>query len=206
MTIREAAESLRARRFSAVELTASAIARIERYNPKLNAFITVTAERAIERARQADSELAAGRDRGPLHGVPIAVKDLFATRGVRTTAGSRVYENYLPSADATVVEKLEAAGAVNLGKLNLHELAYGITSANPHFGAAVSRVRRSHRTRWQESEPFPGQVVQNLLPLAVGTRRRRARYGRLGRASSYLCADATRRMSEWHRVLAVLGG
>jgi len=134
VTIREAADALRARRVSAVELAAAANARIGRLNSKLNAFITVTAEQAREEARQADAELAAGRDRGPLHGIPVAVKDLFATRGVRTTCGSKVYEDFVPAIDAAVVERLRAAGAVMLGKLNMHEMAYGITSANPHFG------------------------------------------------------------------------
>src|ERR1041384_1832005 len=135
MTIREAAAALRARRVSSSELTEAALARTERLNPRLNAFITVTADTARERARRADQELAAGKDRGPLHGIPIAVKDLFATRGVRTTAGSRIYENFVPQSNDAVVDKLEAAGAVLTGKLNLHELAYGITSTNPHFGA-----------------------------------------------------------------------
>jgi len=135
MNIGEAGQALRTRRFSAVELATAALGRVERYDPKLKAFITVTAESALARARQADQELAEGRDRGPLHGIPIAVKDLFATRGVRTTAGSKAYEHFVPDADCTVVEKLEAAGAVMLGKLNMHELAYGITSANPHYGA-----------------------------------------------------------------------
>jgi len=144
MTIREAAESLRARRFSSLELTTSALGRIERLNPKLNAFITITAEQALGRARQADRELAAGRDRGPLHGIPIAHKDLIATRGVRTTAGSKLYQDYVPAGDATVVEKLDAAGAVSLGKLNLHELAFGITSANPHFGAVHNPWNTGH--------------------------------------------------------------
>jgi aspartyl-tRNA(Asn)/glutamyl-tRNA(Gln) amidotransferase subunit A len=134
VTIREAADALRARRVSAVELAAAAYARINRLNPKLNAFITVTAEQAREEARQADAEMAAGRDRGPLHGIPVAVKDLFFTRGVRTTCGSKVYEDFVPDIDAAVVERLRAAGAVMLGKLNMHEMAYGITSANPHFG------------------------------------------------------------------------
>jgi aspartyl-tRNA(Asn)/glutamyl-tRNA(Gln) amidotransferase subunit A len=134
VTIREAAEALRARRVSAVELAAAANARIGRLNPKLNAFITVTAEQALEEAWQADAELAAGRDRGPLHGIPVAVKDLFSTRGVRTTCGSKVYADYVPATDAAVVERLRAAGAVMLGKLNMHEMAYGVTSANPHFG------------------------------------------------------------------------
>ena len=134
MTIREAASALRERRLSSVELARHALKRIERLNPKLNAFITLTAESALERARLADAELAAGRDRGPLHGIPIAHKDLFYTRGVRTTGGSKVYERFVPDSDAYVVEKLDSAGAVSLGKLNMHELAFGITSGNPHFG------------------------------------------------------------------------
>lgn len=144
MTIREAAESLRARRFSAVELAAAAIARIDRLNPTLQAFITITADRALHAARQADAELAAGRDRGPLHGIPVAVKDLFLTRGVRTTCGSKVYENFVPHIDAAVVERLAAAGAVLLGKLNMHELAYGVTSANPHFGPVRNPWNTEH--------------------------------------------------------------
>ena len=144
MTIREAADALRARRVSAVELAAAANARINRLNSKLNAFITVTGEQAREEARQADAELAAGRDRGPLHGIPVAVKDLFLTRGVRTTCGSKVYEDYVPAIDAAVVERLRAAGAVMFGKLNMHELAYGITSANPHFGPVRNPWNAEH--------------------------------------------------------------
>jgi aspartyl-tRNA(Asn)/glutamyl-tRNA(Gln) amidotransferase subunit A len=135
MTIREAAEALRSRRLSSVELTKAAIGRIERLDPSLCAFLTVTAESALTRAQQLDGELKAGRDRGPLHGIPIGLKDLFFTRGIRTTAGSKIFENFVPDCNAAVVERLDAAGAVSLGKLNLHELAYGITSANPHFGA-----------------------------------------------------------------------
>lgn len=135
MTIREAALALRENRVSPVELTAKAIARIDRLNSSLCAFITITSDYAMTRARQAETELNAGRDRGPLHGIPIAVKDLFAMRGVRTTAGSKIFENLVPDFDSAVVERLEAAGAVILGKLNMHELAYGISSANPHYGA-----------------------------------------------------------------------
>jgi aspartyl-tRNA(Asn)/glutamyl-tRNA(Gln) amidotransferase subunit A len=135
VTIREAAHALREKRVSPVELTAKAIARIDRLNSSLCAFITITADYAMTRARQAETELNAGRDRGPLHGIPIAVKDLFAMRGVRTTAGSKIFENLVPDFDSAVVERLEAAGAVILGKLNMHELAYGISSANPHYGA-----------------------------------------------------------------------
>lgn len=144
MTIVEAARALRARTVSAEELTREALSRITRLNPKLNAFITVTADSALHRARQADSELAAGRDRGPLHGIPIAHKDLFLTRGVRTTCGSKIYQDFTPDHDAAVVEKLDAAGAISLGKLNMHELAFGITSTNPHFGAVRNPWNLDH--------------------------------------------------------------
>ncbi|HLK63416.1 MAG TPA: amidase [Bryobacteraceae bacterium] len=144
MTIREASEALRERRVSSVELTSAALSRVERFDSTLRAFITVTADQALEQARRADTELASGHDRGPLHGIPIALKDLFLTRGVRTTAGSKMYENYIPDHDAAVVEMLSAAGAVMLGKLNMHELAYGITSANPHFGAVRNPWNRAH--------------------------------------------------------------
>src|ERR1051325_8900139 len=102
VTIREAAESLRSGQVSSVELTTAAIARIDRHDANLRAFITVTAEQAMEQAKRADRELAAGTDRGPLHGIPIAFKDLFATRGVRTTAGSKVYQDFIPDRDCTV--------------------------------------------------------------------------------------------------------
>jgi aspartyl-tRNA(Asn)/glutamyl-tRNA(Gln) amidotransferase subunit A len=144
MTIREAAAGLRAHRFSAVELATAAISRIDRHNPNLRAFITVTADQALDQARQADREFARGQDRGPFQGIPVALKDLFLTKGVRTTAGSRVYENFVPQINATVVEKLLAAGAVLLGKLNMHELAYGTTSANPHFGAVRNPWNPEH--------------------------------------------------------------
>src|SRR5262249_52349664 len=135
VNIQEAAAALRLRQVSSQELTETALARVTRLDSTLRAFITVTAESAMARARRADAELAAGQDRGLLHGIPIAHKDLFLTRGVRTTAGSKVYADYVPDHDATVVEMLDAAGTVMVGKLNQHELAYGITSANPHFGA-----------------------------------------------------------------------
>ncbi len=134
MTLLEAAAALRERRVSSVELTLDCLARIEKWNPQLNAFLTVTADLALEQARQADAELASGLDRGPLHGIPIAHKDLFCTRGVRTTGGSRTFAEFVPDHDATVVARLRNAGAVMLGKTALHEHAYGITSENPHYG------------------------------------------------------------------------
>ena len=168
MTIHEAAEALRAREISAVELLSAAMSRLERWNPTLRAFITVTADSALERARQADRELAAGQDRGPLHGIPIALKDLFATRGVRTTGGSRVFENYVPDFDAAVVERLHAAGAVSLGKLNMHELAYGITSANPHFGA-VRNPWKGERSPGGSSGGSGAAVAAGIVYAAMGS-------------------------------------
>ena len=104
-------------------------------NPQLNAFITVTAEQALAEARLAERELLRGRRRGPLHGIPIALKDNIWTRGIRTTAGSAILRDFVPTEDATVVRRLRRAGAVLLGKTNLHEFAYGATNENPHFGS-----------------------------------------------------------------------
>ena len=135
MTILEAAAALRARKVSSAELTSAAFDSIARLNPKLNAFLTPMEESARARARNADSEIARGVDLGPLHGIPVAVKDVFATKGVRTTCGSSLFADFVPGHDAAVVERLAAAGAVLIGKTGMHELAYGITSNNPHFGA-----------------------------------------------------------------------
>jgi len=134
VTILEAGRRLRAREVSATELLDECLGRIAELNPALCAFITVTEESARESARQADRELARGLDHGPLHGIPVAVKDVFLTRGVRTTAGSRLFADYVPDHDAAAVERLAQAGVVLVGKTNMHELAYGTTSANPHFG------------------------------------------------------------------------
>ncbi len=168
MTIREAGQSLRKRRLSAVELATAAISRIDRTNSSLRSFITVTAGYALERARVADAELRTGRDRGPLHGIPIAVKDLFATRGVLTTAGSKVFANLVPEYDSTTVERLEKAGAVMLGKLNMHELAYGITSANPYFGAVRNPWNPEH-SPGGSSGGSAVAVAANIVYAAMGT-------------------------------------
>jgi aspartyl-tRNA(Asn)/glutamyl-tRNA(Gln) amidotransferase subunit A len=134
LTIREAARLLRARKVSSLELTNSALARIERLNPSLNAFITVTAALARQQARAADREIRAGKHRGPLHGIPITIKDNYSTRGVRSTAGSKILRDFVPDEDAAVVARLREAGAIFLGKTNLNEFAYGIHGLNPHYG------------------------------------------------------------------------
>ena len=135
LSIREAADLLRRKKVSPVELTQACLARIEQLNPVLNAFVTVTAESALAEARQAEAEIQRGRWRGPLHGIPVALKDLFDTAGVRTTGGSALYKDRIPTEDAEVVRRLKAAGAVLLGKNNMQEFAYGGGSIVSHFGA-----------------------------------------------------------------------
>ena len=134
LTIRAAAVQIRERRLSPLELTTAYLARIERLNPKINAYVTVTAERALADARRATEEISKGGPRTPLHGIPIALKDLFETAGIRTTAGAKFFADYVPKADCTAAHRLREAGAVLLGKLNTHEFAYGVTTDNPHFG------------------------------------------------------------------------
>ncbi|HMF78402.1 MAG TPA: amidase, partial [Bryobacteraceae bacterium] len=134
MTILEAAKQLKAGALTSAGLVDQTLAAISEKDGDLNAFITVLDGPARARAKELDSEFAQGKYRGPLHGVPVAVKDLFHMKGVRTTAGSKLFEDLVSSFDSAVVEKLEAAGAVIVGKTNLHELAYGVTSNNPHFG------------------------------------------------------------------------
>ncbi|MGK2964119.1 MAG: amidase [Tepidiformaceae bacterium] len=135
LTIAEAGRQLRSGAVKSTALTEACLARIADVEPELNAFITVAAGEALEAAAQADAAFAAGRDAGPLQGIPVGVKDLCMTAGMRTTAGSAILEDWLPETDATVVGKLKEGGAVILGKLNMHEFAYGTTSSASHFGA-----------------------------------------------------------------------
>ncbi len=168
MTMKQAGAELRSGQTTCVGLVQEALARVEELNPKLNAFITVTSDQALAHARDLDAELAAGHDRGPLHGIPIAHKDLVCTNGVRTTSGSKLFADYVPDYDADVVKRLDAAGAISIGKLGLHELAYGVTSSNPHFGAV--------RNPWNP-ECIPGgssggsgaAVATGMVFMATGT-------------------------------------
>lgn len=139
-SIDEVGKLFRKRKLSPVELTKLILARIEHLNPKLNAYITVTGELALAHAKKAEAELFAPRgrkghrDRGLLHGIPISLKDNIHTQGIRTTAGSKILSDFIPKEDAGVVKLLRHAGAVLLGKTNMHEFAYGVTSNNPHYG------------------------------------------------------------------------
>jgi aspartyl-tRNA(Asn)/glutamyl-tRNA(Gln) amidotransferase subunit A len=139
-SIEEVGKLFRKRKLSPVEITKFMLGRIERLNPKLNAYITVTPELALAQAKKAEAELFAPRgrkgysDRGPLHGIPISLKDNIYTAGIRTTAGSKILQDFIQLHDAPVVTQLLEAGAVLLGKTNMHEFAYGVTSNNPHYG------------------------------------------------------------------------
>jgi aspartyl-tRNA(Asn)/glutamyl-tRNA(Gln) amidotransferase subunit A len=160
MTIAEAAHALRSGQTTSTELTEACLARIDQLNPRLNAFITVTPEIARRQAAQADAELGSGHDRGPLHGIPIAHKDLLCTMGVRTTSGSKIFAEYTPDFSATAVERLAEAGAVMLGKTGLHEHACGVTSDNPHFG--------SIRNPWDRSRIPGGSSGGSAVAVATG--------------------------------------
>jgi aspartyl-tRNA(Asn)/glutamyl-tRNA(Gln) amidotransferase subunit A len=134
LTIAEAGKRIAARTLSPVDLTRAYLERIEKLNPRVNAYITVTADAALAQARALEAELAAGKSRGPLHGIPLGLKDNIDTAGVLTTAASAVYAHRVPTVDAPVVTKLRDAGAVFLGKLNMHEFAYGGTCVISHYG------------------------------------------------------------------------
>ncbi|HEV8384427.1 MAG TPA: amidase, partial [Candidatus Acidoferrales bacterium] len=159
-TIEQLAPLLRKKKLSPIELLDAILARIETLNPKLNAYVTVCADWARVEAQRAEKEILRGRWRGPLHGIPVALKDNIATQGVRTTAGSKILAENIPDADATVVERLRRAGAVLVGKTNLHEFAYGVTTENPHFGAT--------RNPWDTTRIPGGSSGGSAAALAAG--------------------------------------
>ncbi len=168
MTIRAAGAALRHRKISCVELTNRALDQIAKLNPRLNAFITVCDDAARQRAAELDRDLAGGIDHGPLHGIPIAHKDLLWTRGVRTTSGSKLFADFVPPSDASVVERLNRAGAVMLGKTGLHEIAYGITSENPHFGV-IRNPCDLERSPGGSSGGSGAAVAADMVFMATGT-------------------------------------
>jgi aspartyl-tRNA(Asn)/glutamyl-tRNA(Gln) amidotransferase subunit A len=160
LSLAEVSALVRAKKVSPVELTRACLSRIEALDPKLNSFITVTAETALAAAGAAEEEIQRGSWKGPLHGIPIALKDLVDTRGVRTTAGSNVLRDRVPTEDAEIVRRLQAAGAVLLGKLNLHEFAYGGTTVVSAFGVV--------RNPWSLGRSAGGSSAGSATAVAAG--------------------------------------
>jgi aspartyl-tRNA(Asn)/glutamyl-tRNA(Gln) amidotransferase subunit A len=167
-TIVELAPRLRRKEISPVELTRACLDRIEKLNPVLNAFITVTAESALAEAQVAEIEIARGEWRGPLHGIPIALKDLIDTAGTRTTAASALFQDRVPAEDAEVVQRLRRAGAVILGKNNLHEFAYGGSSLVSFFGDVHNPWDTAH-IAGGSSGGSAAAVAAGLCYAAIGT-------------------------------------
>lgn len=167
MTVRELGAQIRARKISCLELMEQTLKNI-RERDQFNSLITNTGDAALAAARERDAELAAGKDRGPFHGIPIALKDLFYTKGVRTTGGSLVYKDFVPEYDAEVVTRLHEAGAISVGKANMHEIAFGITSKNPHFGW-VKNPLDPKRLAGGSSGGSAALVGGGFLPMALGT-------------------------------------
>lgn len=151
-----------------MDLARESLRRIYAAQPRFNAFITITEELALSQARLADDELARGVDRGPLHGIPYALKDCFTTKGIRTTCGSKIFADYVPDYDSFVCKKLTEAGAVLMGKTGLHELAYGITSDNPHFGT-IRNPRQPAHSPGGSSGGSGAAVTADLVFFAMGT-------------------------------------
>ena len=159
LTLFEASELLHQRQISPVELTRACLERIEQLDSRLHSFITLTAITALQQARQAEADIREGKA-GVLSGIPLAYKDIFETARVRTTAGSKIFSTHIPERDCAVVEKLTSSGAVMLGKLNMHEIALGVTSENPHYGDC--------RNPWNELHISGGSSGGSAVALAAG--------------------------------------
>ena len=168
LSLREVGDRIAGRELSPVEAVDATLARIETIDPKLNSYIHVSEEQARMAAKGAEASIAAGYHLGPLHGVPVALKDLVAVRGEVSSAGSKILGEMVPAEDAAVAARLRAAGAIFVGRLNMHEFAYGVTTDNPHYGAA--------RNPW-DTDRSPGgssggsgaAVAARLCHGAVGT-------------------------------------
>ena len=168
LTIDSVREGLRARQFSAVELTSETLRFAEAENPKTNAYLHFSAERAIASARRVDDQLARGDELGPLAGVPVAVKDVIVTKGVRTTCGSKLLANYVPPYDATAVIRLERAGGILIGKTNCDEFAMGSSNENSAFGPVRNPVALD-RVPGGSSGGSAAVVAQGTAVVALGS-------------------------------------
>jgi aspartyl-tRNA(Asn)/glutamyl-tRNA(Gln) amidotransferase subunit A len=167
-SIHELSQKIRARAISPVELTRVCLIRVDQLNPTLNAFITVATDSALAEARRAEQEILRGECRGPLHGIPVGFKDIIDTAGIRTTAASALFKDRIPTEDAEVVRRLRAAGAIILGKHNLHECAYGGSSVISFFGE-VHNPWNPSRTTAGSSGGSAASVAAGLTIAAVGT-------------------------------------
>jgi aspartyl-tRNA(Asn)/glutamyl-tRNA(Gln) amidotransferase subunit A len=168
LSIGEASRRIAARELSPVELTRAYLERIDSVDPRVNSYITVTADRALDQARALEAELARGQNRGPLHGIPVGLKDNIDTAGILTTAASAVYADRVPTEDAECVRKLRDAGAIFLGKLNMHEFAYGGTSAVTHYGPVHNPWDLDHHPGGS-SGGSAAAVAARLCAAALGT-------------------------------------
>ena len=160
--------AIHARRISCVKAAEQAYDRIHRLDPALNSFITLVSDAAFAQAKQLDDEIAHGKYRGPLHGIPISIKDHIDTAGIRTTAGARSRIGNVPTTDAGVVKRLKAAGAVIVGKANMNKFADGESGDNPDFG----KIRNPWNTAYSPGGSSSGSgamVSAGLVPLSVGT-------------------------------------
>jgi aspartyl-tRNA(Asn)/glutamyl-tRNA(Gln) amidotransferase subunit A len=167
-TIGQLARALKAREISAETVTTQCLDRIAERNPSINAYIAIFGAQALAQARQADAEIAQGKHRGPLHGVPISLKDLIDMRGVPTTAASRVREGHVAADDAEIVVRLRAAGAIVVGKTNLHEFAFGTTNEDSAFGP-VRHPLDPNRSPGGSSGGSAASVLDEMAYASVGT-------------------------------------
>ena len=167
LTIEQVAPLIAKRRLSPRELLESLFCHIERHNSKINAFLTVDLEGSRAAAVRAESEILHGRYRGPLHGIPVAIKDNIWTAGLRTTAGSKILAAFVPVEDATVIRRLRRAGAVIIGKTNMSEFAYGATNNNPHYGTTHNPWKQG-RTPGGSSGGSAAAVGGGLVSIATG--------------------------------------
>ena len=151
LTATELARLIQSKQLSPVELTQQILARVDKIDPLLRTYITPLPELALQQARDAENAIMHGEYKGPLHGIPIGIKDNYETKGIRTTVGSKLFAHFIPDESATTVKKLLGAGAIMLGKQNLHELAAGSTGTNSYFGTT--------RNPWNTNYMPGAQVV-----------------------------------------------
>ncbi|HET6522036.1 MAG TPA: amidase, partial [Geminicoccaceae bacterium] len=167
LTAAEIRDGLRRGDFTSEQLVVALLERIAALNPRLEAYVTVTADEALDQARARDAERGRGRERGPLHGVPFSLKDVFCTAGIRTTAGSTLLADWVPDGNAAVVDRLAEAGAVLLGKVNSHEFAYGVSTQTVH--ARTRNPWDATRLPGGSSGGSGAAVAAGLCPFSLGT-------------------------------------